>query len=225
MPLKHADMSFPLSLLNILNAIFNPTLWESMATLRHWINLHGLRRSKNLYETLDYQADLALVDPLGKKAVHTKHKTIRYLQNNVVAYTDQAWGDGDLFADYQCSPGIPVDRYREGQGYRVLISLRETKNAGDKEQIHIDRTILNGFTKATESFQCRINYDTRQLTMRVTFPATRLPKRLSLIEQNSGRTQVLGKEHLRDLPDGRQQVVWATDYPRLFEVYTVKWIW
>jgi len=31
---------------------------------------------------------------------------VRYLQDNVIAYRDQAWGDGEILVDYRCTPGI-----------------------------------------------------------------------------------------------------------------------
>jgi hypothetical protein len=39
---------------------------------------------------------------------------VRYLQDNMIAYQDQAWGDGEILVDYRRIPGTPVDRYRSG---------------------------------------------------------------------------------------------------------------
>ena len=53
---------------------------------------------------------------------------------------------GNPFAAYRCAPGKAVDRYREGHRWRVLISLRQTKNKGDVEEFFIEREIRDGFT-------------------------------------------------------------------------------
>ena len=53
--------------------------------------------------------------------------------NGLLAFEPQ--GDGDIFVDYKCSPGVLVDRWN------VLISLRETKNAGDVTNFYIERTV------------------------------------------------------------------------------------
>ncbi len=147
------------------------------------------------------------------------------MQDNIIAYQDQAWGDGDIFADYKCSPGTPVDRYRDGYRWRILISLRQTKNYGDVEEFHIERTITNGFVGEVQQFQTQVAHQTRKLAMSIVFPAKRLPKEVLLIEENTTRTVVLGPEQKVTLPDGREQVRWETAKPRLFESYILRWTW
>lgn len=116
-----------------------------------------LRQLAGSYEVLDYETTLELFDPEGKLAKYTKHQKVQFLQDNVIAFQDQAWGDGEIFAEYKCSPGYPVDTYRDGNKYRVLISLRETKNRGDIEEFHIERTITDGFMRPTEDYQVDID--------------------------------------------------------------------
>jgi hypothetical protein len=180
---------------------------------------------EGMYAVLEHESRLELRDARGHKAVLYKRQKVRFLQDHIIAYQDQAWGDGEIFADYRCSPGVAVDRYREGHRYRVLISLRQTKHRGDIEEFRIERTIKGGFTKAVEDFQTEIDHRTRRLSMSVVFPRQRLPKRVMLIEQNTTRTRVLGPDHRHMLPDGRQQVRWSTDKPRLFEGYILRWEW
>lgn len=72
------------------------------------------QRSRGLYEVLSCEVTLSLVDVKGREAIYRKVQKVRFLQDHVIAYEDQAWGDGNLFADYKCSPGIPVDRYQDG---------------------------------------------------------------------------------------------------------------
>lgn len=180
---------------------------------------------QGLYEVSEYDAELEICDPQGRVAIYRKRSKVTYLQNQVFSYRDMAWGDGEIFADYECSPGIAVDRFQEGHRWHVLISLRETRNRGDKEEILIKRTIRDGFTKPSESFQVEVNHEMSELTASIIFPAERLPRRVTLIEQNRNRTTQLGAEHSIDLPDGRQQIRWHTDQPRLFEAYILRWQW
>lgn len=182
-------------------------------------------RPQGMYEVLAYDAVLDIHDAQGYEATYRKRQKVRFLQDNIIAYPDVAWGEGNIFADYQCSPGIPVDRYRDGNRWRVLISLRESKSRGQLEDFHIERQIENGFTRATEYFQAKIDHPTRRLSLSIIFPKKRPSLRVILIEQNANRTTELGPKHFQTLPTGRQQVTWETTCPRQFEMYTLRWKW
>ncbi|MBZ0285237.1 MAG: hypothetical protein K8L97_31175 [Anaerolineae bacterium] len=177
------------------------------------------------YEVLEQHVRLELLDVGGKKAVYYKQQKVRFLQDNVIAYQDKAWGTGNIFADYKCSPGVAVDHYREGHRYRVLISLRETKNRGDIEEFHIQRTILNGFTQPSEDLQTDVDHRTSHLSVSIVFPKNRPPKEANLVEQNTTHFTLLDKDYTQVLPDGRTQVTWKTDHPRLYESYILAWRW
>jgi hypothetical protein len=183
------------------------------------------RQSPGTYEVLEHRVMLELKDSKGKKAIYRKYQKIRFTQDNVIAYQDKAWGAGNIFADYKCSPGVAVDRYKEGHRHRILISLRETKNRGDVEVINIQRTIKDGFTQNSESWQTDIDHRMHKLSISVIFPKSRLPKEVDLIEQNTCRTTPLGYRYFHTLPDGRCQVTWKTGKPRLFEAYIMAWEW
>jgi hypothetical protein len=71
---------------------------------------------------------LELQDPRSEVAVFEKRQKVRFLQDNIIAYQNYDWGDGNILADYKCSPGVPLDQYQDGFRYNILISLRETKN-------------------------------------------------------------------------------------------------
>lgn len=58
------------------------------------------QRHEGLYEILDYELTLELLDPQGETAVFKKRQHVKFLQNNVIAFEDYAWGDGEIFADY-----------------------------------------------------------------------------------------------------------------------------
>jgi hypothetical protein len=184
-----------------------------------------LQAQPGIYEVLERDIKLELRDIEGREAVFFKRQRVRFLQDNIIAYEDKAWGDGDIFTDYKCSPGVIVDRYREGHRYRILISLRKTENRGDIEEFHIQRTIKNGFRQKTEDLQTEIDHRTSKMSLSVVFPRRRPPKQMTLIEQKANRSTVLDHQHLHTLPDGRQEVVWSTDKPRLFEAYILRWEW
>lgn len=202
----------------------DPTqLLNLVQTLGRYIR--SLYEREGMYEVLEHEVRLELHDTLGQEAVYYKRQKVRFLQNNVIAFQDQAWGDGAIFAEYKCSPGIPVDRYREGHRYRVLISLRQSKQRGEVEEFYIQRTIKHGFTKSTEDLQTEIDHKTKVMSMTVIFPKTRWAKRVALIEQKASRTTELKSEDFKKLPDGRQQVRWQMTYPKQFEAYFLHWEW
>ncbi len=150
---------------------------------------------------------------------------MRYLQDNIIAYMDQAWGDGKFLLDYRCSPGAAVDQYRFGHKTYILISLREVKQRGDTDEFYIERKIKNGFLRQQEQWETDISHPTRQVTTKVIFPRERPPLRVALVENIRQKTTLIGDEHQRQLPDGRWQVAWETDNPRLNERYVLKWEW
>lgn len=182
-------------------------------------------RAIGLYDVLDFEHTLELCDGAGKKAIYHKRETIKLLQDYVAAYTDSAWGRGQIFAAYRCSPGVAVDRYQSGHKYYVLISLREVKRRGDTLRIGIDRTVKNGFDVSTGWSETQVSHRTHHFRTVVIFPKERLPQGLWLIEANRNRTTPLGDDHIEILPDGRHKVTWETPKPKLFETYTLKWTW
>jgi hypothetical protein len=178
-----------------------------------------------MYEILEFDSTLELLDPLGKHAVFRKHQRVKFLQDNI-AFQDYAWGEGaDIFATYRCEPGVVVDRYQEGDRWNILISLRATKQRGDIEDFHIERKVIKGFLKKEEWYQVEIRNPTQRLQMSVIFPQTRRCQRAQLIKRSRHRTMELGPEHLHDLADGRQMLRWEVTDIRHLEVYTIKWWW
>lgn len=226
MPSESPNFRPPNRLLRVALALMGSDVVDIVGILwRLGRRVLALQAHEGMYEVLDYEAGLELCDPKGEKAVYHKREQVRFLQDNIIAYQDQAWGDGNIFADYRCSPGLEVDRYREGHRVRILISLRETKNRNDVENFRIERTIRRGFMKQEEDFQVDIDHVTRKFSMSLVFPRQRFPKEVTLTEQNGRRTRVLGAENMMTLPDGRQQVMWSSEHPRLFESYILHWSW
>ena len=118
--------------------------WELVDQLRDRIRYHGI------YEILDYNSTLEIQYANGEEATVTRREVIRFLQDNVVAIHDHAWRDGDIFAEYHCRPGIPVDFYEDGSKHNVLISLRETRNRGDVMKLWVQRVVRGGLCSSSE---------------------------------------------------------------------------
>jgi len=188
-------------------------------------NLLLVRFRKGLYEVLDYEASLELKDKRGKKACVRKYEKVRYLQNNIVTFQDQAWGDGKILINYRCTPGFPVDTYRSGYKNYILISLREFRNQGDVDEFHIDWDIHQGFLRPTGFWASEISHYTDKIKMRVIFPKNRPPLQATVLEKNHQRTIVLNKDSFLHLPDGTWEVSWGRNRPRLYEQYILSWEW
>jgi len=186
--------------------------------------LRGLA-NEGMYEVLEYESTLELHDKTGKRATSKKRKRVRYLQNEIIAYQDYGWGDGEQFLDYQAKPGIAVDRYKAGYKTYILLSLRDVKNRGDVDEFHIQWKIKNGFLKTDGFWETDVSSRTRNMKVRVIFPEGRPPRNVRLVEGNIRRTTNLGSDAIKQLPDGRWQVTWEKRKPRLYEHYVIRWDW
>ena len=223
------------------NALSGPVnlLLDRLATALSglpWSDVFGelwtaLRRSlrgsaeEGMYEVLEYASTLELLDERGLRARFQKHEKVRYLQSHIIAYQDQAWGDGQILLHYRCSPGTPVDHYRPGQKTYILISLREVRNRGDVDEFKIEWEMKRAFMRPTELWETEVNHRTGKLKSQVIFPRDRPPLRLVLIESTAGKTQPVSQEAITQLADGRWLVSWETTQPRLNERYQLKWDW
>lgn len=213
-------------MVKIMIGLLDAGVIEKLAKLWRLVRSTFFARShEGMYEVLHYDATLQLMDTKGKRAVYRKFQRVKFNQNNIIAFQDQAWGDGNIFADYKCTPGYPVDRYKEGHRHIVLISLREVKQRGEITDFQIERTIEDGFMDTTEVFQAEINHVMHHFSFSVIFPKVRPPKSVMLIKQNLQQTIRLGPECFSTLPDGNVQVQWTTDKPMLFEAYILRWEW
>lgn len=180
---------------------------------------------EGMYEVIEYESTLELKDGRGERATFRKREKVRYLQDNIIAYQDQAWGDGEILLNYRCSPGKAVDFYRPGQKTHILVSLRGVKNQGDIDKFNIEWGIANGFKRSNETWETEVRHRMRLLKLQVIFPKERPPVRVSLIEDTSHRTHTLVKEGKVRLPDGRWLISWEIHRPKLHETYILKWEW
>jgi hypothetical protein len=187
--------------------------------------LLGRLLNEGIYEVLEYESTLELLDKRGEKATFKKRERVRYLQDNIIAYQDQAWGDGDILLDYRCSPGIPVDQYRPGYTTYILISLREVKNRGDIDEFNIEWNIRNGFTRKNELWETSINHPTNKLKTNLIFPRNRPPIKLYVNDGNKNKQKYLDKNEKHQLPDGRWLISWEVNQPIKYKNYVLNWKW
>jgi len=192
-----------------------------------WKIGNGLIRKyskKGTYEVLDFQTKLTIHDAQGKKATLTKYEKVRFLQDNIIAYQDQAWGDGKILQNYKCSPGVPVDLYREGHKTYILISLRTIKNKGEVMEFNSTWKISNCFLKNTGFWGTDVNHSTSHVKVQVVFPCSRPPHKTSILETNGQKERSLEKG-VSLLPNQSIQVSWEKDFPKVHENYVLKWNW
>jgi hypothetical protein len=200
--------------------------WEALFSLMFKLAPFLKRRQSGLFEILDYDSTLELCDEQGKTAIIHRWQKIRFLQNHVVAFQDFVWGgDGEQMANYKIAPGSVAKIYTEGKRWNVLSALDEVSSKGDVAAFYIERTIRNGFLQDTEWRETEIWKPTKRIRLAIVFPRDRQCKRAVLLERSADRSTALGTEHFRELPDGRQMLVWEKKRPRQAEVYTLKWEW
>lgn len=213
----------PPSQVSVLTVLLNSELirWLVTEIVQFWKE----RQFHATYKVLSHQVTIELLDKHGKKAVYTKRQKLEFTQNGVFAILDQAGGDGELFDTYRCSPGVAVDKYREGLRWKILIALRGTRNRGDREDLFIERTIVNGFLASSEYWETFIDHPTKEFTLTAIFPKARPPKDVVLLEEHTKRIHKLGSEEMTTLSGGRVQYHWLQSKPRLFEGYILQWQW
>lgn len=183
------------------------------------------RRLQGIYDVQSQIRTVTIHDRKGHKATVETVQRLRFRQNHVTALTEYAWGQGDLFADYRCSPGVPVDYYDEGSRRVVLISLRGKKNAGDTMTLRSHRLVMEGFSRNKEYWESDVYHRTQKLELRIIFPLKRSCQRATLTMRNTGQTVALGAECYQSLPDGRKKLVWVCDKPQVNERYLLSWTW
>jgi hypothetical protein len=180
---------------------------------------------RGMYEVLEYESILELKDVRGKRAIFKKRQKVRYLQDNIIAYQDQAWGDGEILLDYQCSPGKPVDIYRPGRKTYVLISLQGVRQRNDVDEFNIQWRMENSFLRPKELWETEVSHPTRRLKMQIVFPKSRPPLQVMIKEDTRRYNTRLEENNPRRLADGRWILSFEIEKPRLEERYILEWQW
>jgi hypothetical protein len=168
---------------------------------------------------------LEILDSRGKESVFCKTEVVRFLQDNIIAFQDQAWGDGEILLDYQCSPGVPVDFYRSGYKTQILISLREIKKKDDQLTFNIKWNIKNGFLSKDGYWGTNVEHFTQKLSTQIIFPEKRPPKRIIATQRKNKNSSELPINGITQLSDKRWIISWEKKNPKLNEQYLLKWEW
>lgn len=209
----------------LLSTSFVSLLQELLGLFRQAAAFVAERRLQGLYDVLEQCRTVTLHDPQGRVATVDTVQRLRFRQNHITAITDYAWGEGELFADYRCTPGMPVDRYAVGSRQVMLISLREHQNAGDELCLRTHRKIRNGFSQTEEYWESDVYHRTRRMELRIIFPRARPCQRATVTVRSTGKTVALGPDCFQAFPDGRLALIWAIQRPRLNERYLLRWVW
>jgi len=213
-------------LINDQNTSIFQVITPIIGDIYQWVKAYIHKLAKpGMYEVLSYDSTLEILDSKGKEAVFQKTEVIRFLQDNIIAFQDQAWGDGKILLDYQCSPGVPVDFYRTGHKTHILISLREIKNKEDQLTMNFQWKIKDGFLTPDGYWGTAVNHFTKILKVRIIFPKGRAPKQIKLIIPNNNISIDFKKENLVQLPDKRWQITWEKKNPKVNLDYLLKWKW
>jgi hypothetical protein len=183
------------------------------------------RRTQGFYDLLSLRRTVTMHDPEGRVVTVDTVQQVRFRQNQVAVLLDYVWGDGDILREYTCSPGVPVDCYKEGTRHVVLISLRELKSRGDELSFTTHRQVIGGGTRPSECWESEVYHRTRRMEVRLLFPPERRCQRAAVTVQSTGQTTALGKDNWSYLPDGQQELVWVCLKPRLNECYLLRWEW
>jgi hypothetical protein len=178
-----------------------------------------------MYEVLRHVFVLTLLDSSGKRAIFERREKIRFLQDNVIALYDHAWGDGQMFIGYRVTPGKAVDRFKMGARYQTLISLRETKQRGDTFNYRMRQRIIDGFTAQEEWLEVEVDHPTRLVRVTILFPKDRPCQLVRIIEASTNREVGSSRPRVSRQTNGRTCLVWSISRPRLGERYVVNWLW
>ena len=208
------DFLFALPWIEILAEIWKllRQLWQGLA-------------DEGLYEVLEYDSVLELMDSHGKTARFQTRERVRSRGEPDSHLPTGAWGDGKILLGYRCTPGVVVDRYRPGQKTFLLISLRGAKRRGEIDEFHIEWELRDGCVRNEELWETEIRHRTKQIRCRILFPKPRPPRSIWVVEQLRHRKRQLGPQVIHRLPDGRWLASWRCERPRLNERYQLHWEW
>lgn len=214
---KLLDWLLPSSLQDVFRAS-TELLHLASAALRH------LKRPAGLYEVLDYQARLELLDPRGCSAIYEKRERVRFLKDCGTGFYDYGWGDGEAFASHRVRPGRIVERRQLGPRYRSLIALPSPKKKGEIFSFVVRRRFERGFMQPEQWWlDAELYHRVERLSLAVVFPASRLARRAWVVTHpGHTRTAVSVKSRRTD---GRQEVRYRAPKPRQGERYTLQWEW
>jgi hypothetical protein len=214
----------------LLSSLMNSLSGLPISDLVSWLyklvlKILNANRLDGMYEVLEYESTLELKDAKGVTACFKKREKVRYLQDHIIAYQDQAWGDGSILLNYRSTPGKAVDFYRPGNKTYIVISIQNVRNRGDQDEYFIEWEMKDCFLRDQELWETSVNHPTRNLKINIVFPKKRPPTQMNLIEDTRQNVSPLSNENIFRLPDGRWRLHWETARVRQNERYILQWEW
>jgi hypothetical protein len=186
--------------------------------LRKMLLPEGLLSSP--YEVLDYNATLILHDGKGNRATLRRTQTIRFLQDQVSALLDHAWGDGVLVTGYRHSAGAISDSFKD-QGVRhMVVDLKHPRSRGELLTFSVEREVREAFLSPDGWVETTIDHPVRHLRRRVIFPKERRAQWATL---QAGASYVFVP--IVTLDDGRTCVEFEVSAPQSDLAYRMRFSW
>jgi hypothetical protein len=184
-------------------------------------------RTKALYEgpfvVLEETTTWDLTRDNAREAVVTKNQLVRF-NHSMIAHTEYAWGDGELFADFQCDYGRLVDRVKDGDKEYIIIALPAERVRGEEARLVSHRTVRNGFPADSEWMNWELRYKSYRSTLVMRFDLARPPKNLRYRRESDGKTLKADEKSVSD--EGGARVFRLSErapYPG--EEYQIRWDW
>lgn len=182
-------------------------------------------RKPGMYEVLNYESTLEIMNTSGTVAKFQKSEKIRFLQDNVIAVQDQVWGINNTIFGYKCSLGIPVDFYQSGYKTYVLISLRGVRSKKDEVDINTQWYLRGEAIGKNGTWETYINQCTQKINLSIIFPAERPPLKAWVNERNKKKTFEIEKKSFTQLANNKWKITWEKRNPQMYETYAIDWEW
>lgn len=179
---------------------------------------------EGLYTYVVARDERDICDAQGQRVVNTKHRTVKYLQDEVFAIRDYAWATGQVGgAVVKQGPGKAIKDYRRDNREHTIILLDGIRKRGNQDDFKLAREFIGSFVQDTESVQIDVIHGTERIESTILFPATR-PPTAAWVTMREGDVET--QEQLTpQRSNGRQQISWSTEHPRRYALYTVSWNW
>lgn len=178
-----------------------------------------------VYEIVNLEETWEIHDATGATVTLKKVMDVEFLRDQVTSIHDPAWGAGELFAEYSCSPGRYVGISRSGERQLAVVMLDPPRRRGDSQHFDITRVIKGGFTGPDEWIELDSETCTGPLKVSVVFPRDRLPQNCQWTRRRGNSEKNLGAISQRWREDGRQECYVRVARPSPDEIYRVTWTW
>ncbi len=187
------------------------------------LSLTATSQSEGPYEVDEDRTEWDIEADDGSRAVVIKVLKVRFTQSAVVIQ-DEAWGDGDLFANYHHNVGTLLKVVDAPPRKYAIVQLVPPRTTGEPVELVSRRTVADGFRGADEWVQLGVANPSLRSEMVVRFPPGRPPQnvRVKTERDNVGRPPAaneLGHE------DGRTVFRRTFARPKVGTTLTVNWSW